>query len=78
MVIIQELGCNHYYMATVVAVDPTPASVGDASLQGTVRRTQNIGCALVVSTFRANLHKRHLTTVGELHHRTKRQHEKVN
>lgn len=73
MVIAQDMGCNHIYMATVVAVDPTPASVGDASPRGTVRRTQNIGCALVVFTFRANLHKCHLTAVGELHHRTKRQ-----
>lgn len=48
MVIVQEMGCNNY-MATVVAVDPTPASVGGASPRGTVRRTQNIGRALVES-----------------------------
>lgn len=47
MVIAQEMGCNHNYMATVVAVDPTSASVGGASPRGMVRRTQNIGRALV-------------------------------
>lgn len=46
MAIAQEMGCSHIYMATVVAMGPAPVSVGGASPRGTVRRTQNIGCAL--------------------------------
>lgn len=75
MAIAQEMSCSHIYMATVVAMGPAPVSVGGASPRGVVRRTQKHRvCASRGSTFSANLHKRHLTTVGELHHKTKREH----
>lgn len=65
MVFAQRMGVA-VYLSTVVAVDPAPA-VGAASPKGTMRRAQNIRCVLVVATFSTNLHKCHLTTVGERH-----------
>jgi len=64
-------------MATVVAMNPAPASVGGASPKGSEEDAEHRVCASRGSTFNANRHKRHLTTVGELCHKTKREENKL-
>lgn len=78
MVIAQEMGCNHNYGHCCCRRSHTSICRWCISEGHGEENAEHQACASRASTFSANLHKRHLTTVRELHTELKDNVEKAN